>query len=132
MSERARLFADGFAGAGEMGDRLHIYHDGYILILTASADRHLAVRQGLRRCFPAVEEARSSDGLLSAFVLPDQNAASLRPEDVLSLPADLVVCIRGYVDHRAEDAYTLEGVEDLFRRGLAARRHRVGAPKLAS
>lgn len=50
---------------------LHIYDDGFALVLACSGERHRVVREELKTIWPDLEEARSLDGLVSVFVLPE-------------------------------------------------------------
>jgi hypothetical protein len=59
-NERAKTLANWYASLPDVAlNCLHIYHDGYVLVLDGSADRHLTVREALRQHF-AVEEARDA------------------------------------------------------------------------
>src|SRR4051794_15689732 len=106
MTTRAEVFAEAHARLAGDSDCLHIYEDGYVLVVACSADRHLTIRKSLRKFFAVVEDARSRDGFLSAWVLPADVGGQRYPE----LPGRgiLVVLTEGYTDHRMDDAYRLD------------------------
>lgn len=110
VTDRAKWLSDSFPAHD--GNVLHIYDDGYILVVACSADRHLTIRKTLKEQWPAIEEARSSDGFLSVFVIPTVLSMSIKPDNdpLLSLLTD------GYLDHRAEDFHTIEDAAELCRR----------------
>ena len=111
---RAELFAETFRA--DQGDVLHIYDDGFILMVACSADRHLEIRALLKEHYHAFEEARSHDGFQSAFVIP----ADLSDTDVLGTPSQLsdkhfvpCSCSPHFNDHRLSDLWRLEDAEEL-------------------
>lgn len=59
-NDRARLLADAYHRIGpDAEDVLHIYIDGLVMALGGSSDRHLAVRDVLKKDFPnGFEEAK--------------------------------------------------------------------------
>jgi hypothetical protein len=128
MSDRARLFAEGLRLTGEVGDTLLVFQDGYALAVAASADRHLALRKGLRAFCPVVEEGRSSDGFLSAFIVPDEAARGVRLDPFQArregdsdraVPPWVAAGTDGYKGPRQSHFPTLAAAEGLFRRVVA-------------
>ena len=109
MSQIAKLFADNFARfGGESSNTLHIYDDGYVLSIACSSDRHLAIRKILLEEFQTIDEARSSDGFLSVFVIRGNSDGPLHPI--------MVIATDGFKDHRLDDHNTIEIASQLFER----------------
>ncbi len=107
---RALIFAE--ACNREASDNtLHVYHDGYVLTTACSPDRHRATLALLLMHFPAVEDARSDDGFLSAFVIPHEIVDE-------SWHAFQWLAINGYKDHRHDDCDDIDSAADLLRMGL--------------
>ena len=110
MNQIAKLFADAFIRFGGDGSNtLHIYDDGYVLSLACSIDRHLSIRGILLEQWTTIDEARSSDGFLSVFVIRDDMSGPLHPI--------LVGATDGFKDHRLDDLNTIESAAQWFERG---------------
>jgi hypothetical protein len=98
---RAKLFATYFHA--EDKNTLHIYDDGFVLLVACATDRHLAIRKSLLQEWPHLEEARSDDGFMSVFVLEGHV-----PDDRSDISPWLVTVTDAFRDHRFEDWHTLE------------------------
>ena len=86
------------------GNTLHVYDDGFILLVACSAERHLLIQEVLLRDWPQVEEARSSDGFMSIFVLE-----GYVPTNKSGFNPLLVALTDGFTDHRrTKDWRTLD------------------------
>jgi hypothetical protein len=86
---------------------LHIYDDGFALVLACSHDRFLEIREELKTIWPDLEEARSQDGSSSVFVLP----GTTREFDVDPL---LMRLSDDFHDHRREAWHTLDMAVELM------------------
>ncbi len=113
MNDKAKVLATGFVRAGGAGNILHIYDDGLVVMLECVADRHLFVRDVLKRYFPTTGEARCKS--VSVFVVPF-DVGDTRPID---LPPMLIGPTKHYHDHRQQDWHTIDLAVDLFESALA-------------
>lgn len=113
MNDKAKVLADGFVRVGGSGDTLHVYDDGLVVVLAGVADRHLDVRDVLKRRSPTFGEARCQN--VSVFVVPF-DVGDTRPID---LPPILVGATKHYHDHRPEDWHTIDLAVELFESALA-------------
>ncbi len=98
---RAAYLSDCFHAEG--GNTLHVYDDGFILLVACSPERHLLIREVLLRDWPQLEEARSSNGFMSVFVLEGHV-----PIDTSDFNPLLVALTDGCTDHRIDDWHTLD------------------------
>jgi len=106
----AKTFADAFSRfGGESSNTLHIYDDGYVLSIACSSDRHLAIRKILLEEWQTIDEARSSDGFLSVFVIRGISDGPHHPI--------MVATTDGYKDHRQDDHNTIDIAAEWFERG---------------
>ena len=110
MNEQAKTFADLFRRFAQyVPDTLHIYTDGLVMAVSGMSDRHLDIRDILKRDNPAFEETRA--GNISVFLIPMDMTATA-PED---LPPHVIGPTTGYHDHRQEDLDSLDTALDFFR-----------------
>lgn len=106
----AKTFADAFTRfGGESSNTLHIYDDGYVLSIACSSDRHLSIREILLEEYGTIDEARSSDGFLSVFVVRCNTADQQHPI--------MVATTDGYNDHRQDDLNTIDIAAEWFEQG---------------
>lgn len=113
MNERAKILADAFNRLSDK-NTLHIYSDGYVISIACSAERHLSIREVFKEMYPTFEEARSSDGFLSAFVIPTDV-----PEGIDKVHPAVAVLTTGYNDHRQSDWHRIDEAVELMRRVAA-------------
>ncbi len=111
---RAQLFVENYRA--DQGDVLHIYDDGFVLMVACSGKRHLAIRELLRNRYPTVEEARSSDGFQSAFVIPVNPDELGTPSEIANRHSACCVLSTHFNDHRWDDWHTLENAEAMAER----------------
>jgi hypothetical protein len=104
-NQQARLVARVFDQMQAATNVLHIYEDGYVLVLDGPSDRHLACREPLLRLCPNLEEARTSSGL-SLFLLPAEEVPANPHKCDPHLRA--ITLKGGYHDHREESVHSLD------------------------
>ena|SRR5579859_37203 len=136
MNARALTIAKGFLNTQiqsrkPVGDTLHIYDDGLVVVLNGTSDRHLLARQMFQKPYPHFEEARAGD--VSVFVVPMDVPYTFTKDTRLDrhLPEapDLFIAMTNYYhDHRLQDWHTLADVEELQRRALEIAGARAAVP----
>jgi hypothetical protein len=100
---------------------LHVYNDGYVVVVDGPADRHLLCREALKDTFPGFEEARSPSNDFSVFVVPDQNVPDPKDlEDEINPYLGAMTMMGGCKDHREEDYDKINATVDLATRTLKA------------
>jgi hypothetical protein len=108
-NQTARVLAQGFHRVGGAADTLHVYIDGFVLVLGGKTDRHLSIRNVLMKDHPGFEEARVEN--LSVFVVPMDVSLDAT---WMEFPPLMVATTNGYHDHRSEDVFTLGAAVGLF------------------
>ena len=98
---RSILFAAYFDA--EDRNRLHVYHDGFVLVVACTPERHRKIRDELLEVWPHLEDARSDDGFLSVFVLEGHV-----PDNKSEINPTLRELTDGCADHRLDVWDTLE------------------------
>lgn len=111
MNEKAKTLAKWFGAFGD-ADTLHVYLDGVVMVLGGPADRHLSVRDCLKKMVGDYEEARFND--LSVFLI-QTDVGRTRPADLHPL---FVATTSHYSDHRDEDMNTIEQAVALSMEGV--------------
>jgi hypothetical protein len=122
MNESAKVLAEWYVGLSKTTGNpvatncLHIYSDGYVLVLDGDSDRHLTVRQALFQYFPGVEEARVRG--ITVFVIPYANPPQNVESDTHPIIAGPTLK-GGWKDHRQEDWHTLDIIADVAKKTVA-------------
>jgi hypothetical protein len=65
MTDRAKVFAEAYGKLASPDSVTHIYDDGYVVAAPMEVDRQLMLLSHLKTLCPAVETARSPDGMFA-------------------------------------------------------------------
>jgi hypothetical protein len=106
-NDRALTLAKAYARHPSLSlNCLHIYDDGYVVVVDGTADRHLACRESLQSAFAGFEEARSPGNDFSVFLVPDNNVPlPEKLEDDINPFLHVMTMQGGYHDHRQQDCH---------------------------
>lgn len=91
------------------GDCLHVYRDGFLLVVACNVERHNNIARLLHKKLD-LEGARTPDQFGSVFVWPQKDV----PDDRSQWPSALCLMSSGFVDHRNHEVNTLEQLADLL------------------